>query len=664
MSHYRPEIDGLRGIAVLGVLLFHFELGLPGGFVGVDIFFVISGFLITGIIRRSTEGGNFSLTDFWKRRVKRIFPALYCTVFATIAVGYWLLLPDELEELGESSLWQAVFCANIFFWSESGYFDGPAEFKPLLHTWSLAVEEQFYLILPCVMIAFQRYSRSFLFRLFLLAALISFAGSIYGVAFHRDATFFLLPTRAWELLAGSLIALRNDRTQHRDSWLGYAGLLGIFIPYLFYSQETSFPGIAAVPPVLGTAAIIVATNNKPTFLVTRVLAWKPLVGVGLISYSLYLWHWPAIVYSKLYFAENKTLAISSALVLSLIISVLSWKFIEQPFRRPSLLKSSLKTGVFAATCIVLAIASGHVLTQTEGLKSRFTGNVSVLLEDITWTGSAYRTPRDTLIERDMLAYDLFPSLGAPPQASDQQLDLFVWGDSHGMALIETIDEVASELGLIGKAYVRGSTVPLPLVTCTAHSDARQQLIISNQLLELLKQQPPRQLVLIARWSQLIKTDTSPPEHHPMELEFHESGQDSSRTIADSLVSAFKTLENLCEEQNISLWIIQQIPETAEKSPSANLARFLTGRTHMLSDKKRSREYHQTRQYGIENVFAQLQTGPIRFVNPAEQYFDDNGLTVNYEDGRSCYRDDDHVTRWGANKARESIFEVLNGLNRK
>ncbi|MDA7915415.1 acyltransferase, partial [bacterium] len=364
---------------------------------------------------------------------------------------------------------------------------------------------------PCVMIAFQRYSRRFFYWLFLLASLISFSGSLYGVKFHPDATFFLLPTRAWELLAGSLLALRKDRsepTHHRDSLLGYAGLLGIFIPYLLYSQETSFPGLAAVPPVLGTAAIIMATHNNPTLLVTRFLAWKPLVGVGLISYSLYLWHWPAIVYSRMYFGENQTLAISSALVLSATISILSWKFIEQPFRRPSLLKSPLKTLLFAATCIMLAISCGHILTQAGASKWRFTEKESVLIEDITWTGSAYRTPKETLLERDKLAYGLFAPLGVPPKARDQQLDLFIWGDSHGMALMETIDEVATELGLTGKAYVRGGTVPLPFVTCTAHSDAKQQLNISNQLLELLKQQPPRELVLIARWSQLIKTDTS------------------------------------------------------------------------------------------------------------------------------------------------------------
>ena len=666
MSHYRPEIDGLRAVAVLGVVLFHAQLGICGGFVGVDIFFVISGFLITGIIRRSTDDGNFSLADFWKRRIKRIFPALYCTIFATIAVGYWLLLPSELAELGESSSWQAVFCANIFFWRESGYFDGPAEFKPLLHTWSLAVEEQFYVVLPCVMIAFQRCSRKFLYALFLVAALLSFFISIYGVKFHPDATFFLLPTRAWELLVGSLIALRTNRSKPsplRDRCLAYAGLMGILMPYILYSQTNSFPGLAAVPPVLGTAAVIIATHNNPTLLATRFLAWKPLVAIGLISYSLYLWHWPAIVYSRMYFNNNNTLATFFALLISAILSILSWKFIEQPFRSPSLLKSPVKAMCFAATCITLAILCGRFLTRTEGAKWRFTGKASAVIEDMTWTGSAYRTPRESLIGRDSLNYDLFASVGVTPQDAGQRLDFFVWGDSHGIALMETVDEVASELGLAGKAYVRGATIPLPLVTCTAHSDAKQQLVVSNQLLELLEQHPPRALLLIARWSQLIKSDIAPAEHSPMELEFHHARQFKDETTSESLTKALIMLETLCEKHGTSLWIIQQIPETAEMNPAANFARFSTGRMRVLSDKTRSRGYHQRRQHGIESVFNSLKHGSLHFINPAHHYFDDAGLTVNYGGGRSYYRDDDHVTRWGAKKARPSIQEVLGELTR-
>jgi peptidoglycan/LPS O-acetylase OafA/YrhL len=206
-SGYRPEIDGLRALAVVPVVMFHLGLGFPGGFVGVDVFFVISGFLITGIIRRGIEHESFSLAEFWERRIRRIFPALFVMVVATLAVGSWLLLPNELEELGMSSVAQAFLLANVYFWRDTNYFAGPAEFKPLLHTWSLAVEEQFYLFFPLVLSFFRQLSRKKLFALFTAVALTSFAGSVYGAFFHAGATFFLLPTRAWELLIGCMLAV-------------------------------------------------------------------------------------------------------------------------------------------------------------------------------------------------------------------------------------------------------------------------------------------------------------------------------------------------------------------------------------------------------------------------------------------------------------------------
>ena len=279
-SSYRPEVDGLRAIAVIAVLIYHLGIGLPGGFVGVDVFFVISGFLITGIIHRGLENGTFSLGEFWERRVRRIFPALFVVLAATLAAGYWLLPPNELEDLGRSSVAQALLVANVYFSQSTGYFAGPAEFKPLLQTWSLAVEEQFYLFFPLALCFLKRIGRMKLFTLLATIALISLAASIYGIVFHPGSatTFYLLPTRAWELLVGCMLAVlpwKCRPSPRRDGAIAILGLLAIAIPIFMYDSSTPFPGLAAVPPVLGTAAIIFATASTPTIWLCKALSLRP-----------------------------------------------------------------------------------------------------------------------------------------------------------------------------------------------------------------------------------------------------------------------------------------------------------------------------------------------------------------------------------------------------
>jgi peptidoglycan/LPS O-acetylase OafA/YrhL len=243
LSGYRPEIDGLRAIAVIAVVMFHLGLGCPGGFVGVDIFFVISGFLITGIVQRRIENKTFSFEDFFSRRIRRIFPALAVMIITSIAAGYLILLPEDLAELGKSSVAQALFVANFYFASDTGYFAGPAELKPLLHTWSLAVEEQFYFIFPILLLILQRLNRGRLVLLLAVAFLISFSASIYGLYVFPTATFFLLPTRAWELLTGCLLALspwKHNSSDFRDNVIAALGLFVVIVPILLMTVRHLF----------------------------------------------------------------------------------------------------------------------------------------------------------------------------------------------------------------------------------------------------------------------------------------------------------------------------------------------------------------------------------------------------------------------------------------
>lgn len=299
--NYRADIDGLRAVAVMGVVLYHAGLGVPGGYVGVDIFFVISGFLITGLILKDLERGSFSMVNFWERRARRIFPALAVVVATCLVVGWFLMLPFGYLVMAQSAIALTFFASNFQFWRTADYFGPVAEENLLLHTWSLSVEEQFYLIVPLLMVAlYSLRKRALLPWAAACGVIVSLVLSEWWLRHDPSGAFYLLPSRTWELATGSLLAFaRPFRPAFKPAWIGVFGLLLILFSYLFYSEKTAFPGIAAIPPVLGTALIIWSGNAGQT-LFHRAVAWQPLVHIGLLSYSLYLWHWPIFALHRLH----------------------------------------------------------------------------------------------------------------------------------------------------------------------------------------------------------------------------------------------------------------------------------------------------------------------------------------------------------------------------
>jgi peptidoglycan/LPS O-acetylase OafA/YrhL len=337
---YRPDIDGLRAIAVGSVIVTHAELSdfIKGGFIGVDVFFVISGYLISSILLRELSTGTFSIVKFYRRRILRILPALLAVLFVSSGLAYLYLFPDELVEFSKSALSAILSASNFFYWSQSGYFTGAASTKPLLHTWSLAIEEQFYIGFPILLYLVHHYWQRYLSMTVLLAAALSFALSVWRV--HDDATsaFYLVQYRAWELLMGVIVALEIVKLPMgkftREALAG-VGLAMIVVPVFVYTPQTRFPGLAALPACLGTSMVIFAGQSGSS-LTGRLLSLKPLVWIGLVSYSLYLWHWPLLVFYKLgmpFIHLSHPKAIRAILmVVAFAAAVLSWRFIEQPFR--------------------------------------------------------------------------------------------------------------------------------------------------------------------------------------------------------------------------------------------------------------------------------------------------------------------------------------------
>lgn len=296
---YRAEIDGLRALAVVPVILFHagFEL-FSGGFVGVDVFFVISGYLITTILIEDIESKRFSIINFYERRARRILPALFFVMLMCIPFAWMWMLPSQMEDFSQSLIAVSLFASNIWFWRESGYFDTAAEEKPLLHTWSLAVEEQYYLIFPIFLILAWRFGKNRVFWMIVVMAAISLLMSEWGWRKHPTANFYLLPTRAWELFAGSIAAfVVHKQGVQKNNPLALAGLAAIVFSIFFYDEATPFPSVYALVPVLGVV-LLVLYADKDTF-TAKLLSTKGFVGIGLMSYSAYLWHQPLFAFARI-----------------------------------------------------------------------------------------------------------------------------------------------------------------------------------------------------------------------------------------------------------------------------------------------------------------------------------------------------------------------------
>lgn len=439
---YRPDIDGLRAIAVLAVLLFHAHIPqISGGFIGVDVFFVISGYLITAALL--SDG---SILRFYRHRARRILPALFVLIAVVgIAAGF-ILLPRDLVEFGKSAIAALTFWSNILFWRQSGYFASETELKPLLHTWSLGVEEQFYIVFPLILWMACRLSREKLAILLAALAAASLALAVFAISQGKTtAAFYLAPTRAWELLVGSLLATGMLPTpDHRGLRTGVAamGLVAILVPLFLYTGHTPFPGLAALAPVLGSMALIWAGTGGRHGL-SPLMEFRPLVFIGLISYSLYLWHWPLLAFLRyLTIDEPSTLQITIALALALVIAAGSWRFVEQPFRRPMpdrQIWSFAGGGLVALSAVFLAVIA------TKGLPSRFSPRIVALNAE---NGSTYRCPLVTLIP-----FDGYYACPIGPSSDYRNADVVLWGDSHAQMYVPAVKgALAGKSGILVNVY--------------------------------------------------------------------------------------------------------------------------------------------------------------------------------------------------------------------
>ena len=377
-SQYRPDIDGLRALAVLPVIAFHLSVPMfSGGFVGVDIFFVISGYLITATLISDIHASRFSIAKFYERRIRRIIPALFGMMLVTSLFTAAFFCPTDLKAFGKSLICAALSVSNFYFWRQQGYFEPESTTRPLLHTWSLGVEEQFYIFFPLVLALLHKRVSKRLRTIVLLTAVVSLLISIISTTYAPASAFYLLPARAWELMVGSMLSLgmfpKITGPAHRNA-IAALGLMFIVAANVFLNDTMPFPGIAAILPCAG-AVLLIGAGRSGDSVVSRVLSWTPLVFIGQISYSLYLWHWPLIVFQRTNGLLSNGLSHQAGRIiffpLLLAISILSWRYIEQPFRTGSLRLGGPALFRLAAVSAAIGVALGVFFIGSDGLPRRF-----------------------------------------------------------------------------------------------------------------------------------------------------------------------------------------------------------------------------------------------------------------------------------------------------
>jgi len=429
----RADIQGMRAIAVLAVLAFHTNHAiLPGGFAGVDVFFVLSGYLITQVLLRPMEEKHFSIGEFYRRRIRRLYPALFTVLAFTLLAGLIVFPPTLLKELVKSQFFTTLFLSNLAFARETGYFDLQAELKPLLHTWSLGVEEQFYLLFPPILYVLHRWAKRLMWPALFALALWSLWFSQTRLAAHPEVSFYFPTARAFELLIGALcvgIDRRLTLPVPAQRILSITGLAAIALGFIVINADSSFPGFLALLPCLGTAALLIS----PKGWANRWLSTTPLVRIGDISYSLYLWHWPLLVFARFIWPNAPWMTII-ALGLSVLMAWLSWRHVETPFLREHPEKHPLSVWAFGGGVMAASITVCLCVYYAGGLPQRFSPQERAYLA----ATDDYNHDRNKCHMRSdrPLAYDKLCIYGAPIVAASYA----VWGDSHGAELAKALGE--------------------------------------------------------------------------------------------------------------------------------------------------------------------------------------------------------------------------------
>ena len=640
---YRAEIDGLRALAVLPVILFHagFEW-FSGGFVGVDVFFVISGYLITTIIISEMAEGKFSIINFYERRARRILPALFFVMAVCLPFAWLWLIPADLKDFGQSLVAVSTFSSNILFWQESGYFETAAELKPLLHTWSLAVEEQYYILFPIFLMLTWRLGIKWVFLLLSIVFFISLGVAQWGAYNYPSAAFFLLPTRGWELLVGVFAAFYLKYNTHLKSHilnqaLSLLGFGMIAYSIIAFDKTTPFPSLYALIPTIGTGLLILCA--VPKTYVHKLLSLKFIVGIGLISYSAYLWHQPLLAFARhRSFGEISELILITLCLASLVMAWFSWRFVEAPFRNKAKINRK-EIFIYSIFFMLLFSMIGFISYKKEGIPNRFITN-SVGIQTVIDQKCHDNT------DLKLINNEIFCQLGD----LSSNVDTFLIGDSHAGSISDQIGEIYKDNKKSLYSFSGGYCTPAEGFSlerygseCVEKMSKIINYIVSNEKIT--------KVIIYAQWSNYTKgfRDKDEPQLACLKGKCAKSILENPNIFREAFV---KTISRLTKS-NKEIFIIEPSPEFDFRGSDVLYKNQIFPNSF---ENKISVEGYLKRNTEILDIFDSIKGLDINFIDLKNVFCDATNCYILSDSGLPYFSDTNHVNELGSTLIVDELLE--------
>jgi peptidoglycan/LPS O-acetylase OafA/YrhL len=649
---YRREIDGLRAIAVLSVIFFHAGLKtFSGGYLGVDIFFVLSGYLITSIILKDIQNNQFSLIKFYEKRCRRILPAIFIVLLVSIPFAWFLLLPHELKLFARSLTYTSLSVSNIYFFNSTNYFDRASELKPLLHTWSLGVEEQFYMLYPLLLLFIWKKGIKTSYVVLAIISAISLTVAHWSSIHYPLASFYLLHTRAWELLSGALLGMYLFNRQNpieatnKNSLLSTLGFILILISLFTYEESMPNPGFYTLPPIIGTLLIIAFTH--PDQLIGKLLSNRILGGLGLISYSAYLWHQPLFAFMRINSLGSLNVwGMITGIVATIILAIITWKFIEQPARD---LKRLTRKQVFIGSGLGLAffLAIGITGEAKKGFESRYRIPPAVV-NDFNLDNFSLKCYADRFCEvGDLTA---------------KKSDILVIGDSHAQSILSAFEKVGHQtktkttfMGMVGCPPLLDVVIlkgPPVLGVC--------EKLVEKQI-EFIKKERPKKIFLVSRWSAYVDGDYD--GRGMFYLGKHTNDTiDKEYTKKVYLEGIEKTIATY-QAMGSEVYVMGQIPQ--QRFSAKEFYYLIYDEKKPVEDKKLllkkysvSLEDHLNLQKNNRQFFESLQQKGLGQLIIPDDIFCRDGYCPLGTLERTYYRDKDHISNYGAEQLAPLLLPYI------